>query len=173
MKSGSQTMTVAPAAAASSQQSTSVSARTRAARSRSPAPTMPPSPGMVAEITRKTTSLTACGTSEVRLYVATSAVPARAPRMMKSAPFMTCMTRFHSRNHQLSATNPRIAPRAGRAMPHHGTWRRTMWRNVTPDRTLPTIVAAASPTRPQPAQSVSAATAALTKRIAVERPSFR
>ena len=82
MKPGSQTMTVAPAAAASSQQSTSVSARTRAARSRSPAPTMPPNPGMVAEITMNTASLTACGTSEVRLYVATTAVPARAPSTM-------------------------------------------------------------------------------------------
>ena len=86
---------------------------------------------------------------------------------------MACMTRFHRRNHQLRDTNERIAPRAGRAMPHHGTWRRTMWTNVSPDRTVPTRAAAASPTRPQPASSVMAAMTALMKRIAVERPSLR
>ena len=48
-----------------------------------------------------------------------------------------------------------------------------MWTKVRPDRTVPTIVAAASPASPQPAHKVSAVTMALTKRIAVERPSIR
>ena len=86
---------------------------------------------------------------------------------------MACMTRFHSRNHQLSADEPADRPAGGsgdappRDMAAHDVQEGDAGQEVL------TIVAAASPTRPQPAQSVSAATAAPTKRIAVERPSFR
>ena len=62
---GSQTMIVAPAPTETSQESTIVSLRTRAARSSSRAPTRPPSPGIVAEITMNTRSVTDCGTKLV------------------------------------------------------------------------------------------------------------
>jgi hypothetical protein len=83
---------------------------------------------MVAEMTMKTSSPTACGTYRVRVYVVTTAAPATAPRTITSLPLTACMTRFHSMNHQLRLTKPRTEPRGGRATPHHRTWLRTMRR---------------------------------------------
>ena len=76
---------------------------------------------MIAKMIVATATTMAWGTNRANVYVVTSVGDPAIPKTTTSLASMTVITRFHSRNHQLSPMNPRISSNRGRAIPNQPT----------------------------------------------------